>query len=121
MRQVLTIVGSAVFLVIAPGFVAGLVPWRGQCALSRTLRTWRASHHLRLRCASLGGWGCVGPWGDLAPDGKRRNFGGSLRKAAGCTINRTFGSKTERMHIENSCRRGKKWTPHTTSLRPYSL
>jgi len=27
MRKVLAIVGSAVFLVIAPGFVAGLVPW----------------------------------------------------------------------------------------------
>lgn len=27
MRRVLAIVGSAVFLVIAPGFVAGLVPW----------------------------------------------------------------------------------------------
>ena len=27
MREVLAIVGSAVFLVIAPGFVAGLVPW----------------------------------------------------------------------------------------------
>jgi protein-S-isoprenylcysteine O-methyltransferase Ste14 len=26
-RKVLAIVGSAVFLVIAPGFVAGLVPW----------------------------------------------------------------------------------------------
>ena len=27
MRKVLAIVGSAVFLVIAPGFVAGLAPW----------------------------------------------------------------------------------------------
>jgi protein-S-isoprenylcysteine O-methyltransferase Ste14 len=27
MRKVLAVVGSAVFLVIAPGFVAGLVPW----------------------------------------------------------------------------------------------
>jgi len=27
MRKVLAIVGSAVFLVIAPGFVAGMVPW----------------------------------------------------------------------------------------------
>jgi protein-S-isoprenylcysteine O-methyltransferase Ste14 len=27
MRKVLAIVGSALFLVIAPGFVAGLVPW----------------------------------------------------------------------------------------------
>ena len=27
MRKVLAVIGSAVFLVIAPGFVAGLVPW----------------------------------------------------------------------------------------------
>src|SRR5260370_38159755 len=27
MRKVLALLGSAVFLVIAPGFVAGLVPW----------------------------------------------------------------------------------------------
>jgi hypothetical protein len=27
MRKVLAVVGSAVFLVIAPGFVAGLAPW----------------------------------------------------------------------------------------------
>ena len=36
-RKVLAIVGSAVFLVIAPGFVAGLVPW--------WISHWRHSDH----------------------------------------------------------------------------
>jgi protein-S-isoprenylcysteine O-methyltransferase Ste14 len=54
MRKVLAIVGCAVFLVIAPGFVAGLVPW--------WISHWRVeAPFFGLQLLRFAGWMLVGP------------------------------------------------------------
>jgi hypothetical protein len=59
-RKVLTIIGSAVFLVIAPGFVAGLVPW--------WISSWRLeSPFFGMALLRLAGGMLVILWGDWTP------------------------------------------------------
>ncbi len=59
MSKELAIVGSAVFLVIGPGFVAGLVPWWISRWRVEAFFSWR-------RCFSVLLGACCSRWGSLA-------------------------------------------------------